>query len=62
MSFRFGGKVQSGYFKIPYKQAELHPTGLLVGGAGAPYRRFRPGKKLAALNIQMQIVEPPCRR
>lgn len=46
MSFRFGGKVQSGYFKIPYKQAELHPTGLLVGGAGAPYRRFRPGKKL----------------
>ena len=36
---------QFGYFKISHKQAELHPTGLLAGGASAPYKRFRLKRK-----------------
>ena len=42
-----GIPLQSGYFKIPYKQAELHPTDLLADGTGATYKCFRRAKNLA---------------
>ena len=32
--------LQSEYFQILCKRTELHPPGLLAGGASAPYKRF----------------------
>ena len=37
--------LQSEYFQILCKRTELHPPGLLAGGAGAPYKRFRRRRK-----------------
>ena len=36
----FEKSLQSEYFQILCKRTELHPPGLLAGGASAPYKRF----------------------
>ena len=38
--FFFEKSLQSEYFQILCKRTELHPPGLLAGGASAPYKRF----------------------
>ena len=58
MSLCFGMPLQSGYFKTPYKQAELHSTDLLAGGEDATTSVFARAKTwrkggFAALNIQL---------
>ena len=37
--------LQSEYFQIFCKRTELHPPGLLAGGASAPYKRFHRRRK-----------------
>ena len=39
------GLRQSGYFQVPFKGTGLYAPGLLAGGAGAPYKRFRRRRK-----------------
>ena len=42
------GLRQSGYFQVPFKGTGLYPPGLLAGGAGAPYKRFRRRRNFGA--------------
>ena len=41
----YEGLRQSGYFQVPFKGTGLYAPGLLAGGAGAPYKRFRRRRK-----------------